>query len=528
MAAMGTATPLGVHAVRGARRAAVPPEVGVPVPARHLRCWGPRRQGRPSGGSGSFPSARLRRAVPGPTGRTAQRSAFPCLRATCAAGVHAERGGHPGGRGPSRRPPAAGGAGPHRENWPEVGVPVPARHLRCWGPRRQGGHPGGRGPSRPPACGGRCRPPPGELARGRRSRACAPPALLGSTPRGGHPGGRGPSRRPPAAGCAGPHRRSAFPCLRATCAAGVHADRRAIRGVGVLPVRPPTAGCAGPHRENWPEVGVPLPGRHLRCWGPRREGGHPGGRGPSHPPACGGLCRPEVGVPVPARHLRCWGPRREEGHPGGGVLLIRPPTAGCAGPHRENWPEVGVPLPARHPRSWGPRREGGHPGGRGPSRPPTCGGLCRPEVGVPVPARYLRCWGSTPRGGPSRGSGSVPSARLRRAVPPEVGVPVPASRDCAPSSTERTKTHGSEPLVRCPRDRGESVKGGLAPRSQKGNYKSELAEAHASARGSFDSGAQRRAVRERGPNFFPFGNRTGPAVCPRSRTARPEVAFPAH
>ena len=27
------------------------------------------------------------------------------------------------------------GAGPHRENWPEVGVPVPARHLDCWGSR---------------------------------------------------------------------------------------------------------------------------------------------------------------------------------------------------------------------------------------------------------------------------------------------------------------------------------------------------------------------------------------------------------
>ena len=61
--------------------------------------------------------------------------------------------------------------------------------------------------------------------------------------------------------------------------------------------------------------------------------------------------------------------------------------------------------------------------------------------------------------------------------------------------------------VRCPPDRGESVKGGLAPLSQKGNLESELAEARASARGSFDSGAQRRAVRERGPNSFPLDNR---------------------
>ena len=61
--------------------------------------------------------------------------------------------------------------------------------------------------------------------------------------------------------------------------------------------------------------------------------------------------------------------------------------------------------------------------------------------------------------------------------------------------------------VRCPRDRGESVKGGLAPLSQKGNLESELAEARASARGSFDSGAKRRAVRERGPNSFLLDNR---------------------
>ena len=295
MAAMGTATPLGVHAVRGARRAAVPPEVG---------------------------------------------------------------------------------------------VPVPARHLRCCGPRRQGSQPGDRGPSHPPACGGLCRAPPGELPRGRRSRACAPPALLGSTPRGEAIRGVGvlPAARlrravPAPTGRTGP--RSAFPCLRATCAAAVHADREAIRGGGVLPVRPPAAGGAGPHRENWPEVGVPLPARHLRCWGPRRERGHPGGRGPSR----------------------------------------RPPAAGCAGPHRENWPEVGVPLPARHLRCWGPRRQESHPGGRGPSRPPAYGGLCRPPPGELAGGRRSLAWappallGSTPRGRPSGGSGSVPSARLRRAVP---------------------------------------------------------------------------------------------------------------
>ena len=181
---------------------------------------------------------------------------------------------------------------------------------------------------------------------------------------------------------------------------------------------------------------------------------------------------------------------------------------------------------------------------------------------------------SSPGGGPLaravRASGvyALRGAARRCAGPhrencPEVGVPVPASREGEPRSTERTTTHGSEPPVRCPPDRGESVKGGLAPLSQKGNLESELAEARASARGSFDSGAKRRAVRERGPNSFPLDNRnrssgvpplldrstpgaqrravrgwgpTGPisaswtcrGKCPRSWTARPEVAFRAH
>ena len=32
-------------------------------------------------------------------------------------------------------------------------------------------------------------------------------------------------------------------------------------------------------------------------------------RGPSLPPACGGLFRPEVGVPLPGAHRICWGSR---------------------------------------------------------------------------------------------------------------------------------------------------------------------------------------------------------------------------
>ena len=41
--------------------------------------------------------------------------------------------------------------------------------------------------------------------------------------------------------------------------------------------------------------------------GPGRAANHPRTRGPSLPPACGGLCRPEVGVPLPARRTALLG-----------------------------------------------------------------------------------------------------------------------------------------------------------------------------------------------------------------------------
>ena len=41
-------------------------------------------------------------------------------------------------------------------------------------------------------------------------------------------------------------------------------------------------------------------------------------------------CRPEVGVPLPARHQRYQGPRREESRPARWGPSRRPPTAGCA------------------------------------------------------------------------------------------------------------------------------------------------------------------------------------------------------
>ena len=54
--------------------------------------------------------------------------------------------------------------------------------------------------------------------------------------------------------------------------------------------------------------------------------------------------RRTLGFPPRRNHLATGGPSR------------RPPSAGCAGPHRENWPEVGVPLPARRSAWWLGRR----------------------------------------------------------------------------------------------------------------------------------------------------------------------------
>ena len=58
----------------------------------HAERWDSRREGTTSE-LGVLPAARLRRAVPAPTGRTGRRSAFPCLRVA-----------PPGGLGAMRRP----------------------------------------------------------------------------------------------------------------------------------------------------------------------------------------------------------------------------------------------------------------------------------------------------------------------------------------------------------------------------------------------------------------------------------------
>ena len=343
---------------------AVPPEVGVPVPARHLRCRGSRREGGHPGDRGSSrrpPAA----GCAGPHRENCPEVGVPWPARHLRCWGSRREGGHPGDRGPSRRPPAAGCAGPHRENWPEVGVPLPVRHLRCWGPRREGGHPGDRGPSRPPACGGLCR------------------------------------------------RRSAFPCLRATCAAGVHADRGANREGDRGPSRPPA--CGGLCR---PPPGELARGRRSPACAPPAllgftpRGGPSGRSGSVPPPACGGLCRPEVGVPLPASR-DCEPRSTERAKTDGSELRSLPAFSGgkcergARPPFTKRQLQIGTRRSARQcAREFRFRREA--PGGSGagaqflPPRQPKPLQQCAPAPGPLDPGRAAP-------GGPRAGAHFLPS-----------------------------------------------------------------------------------------------------------------------
>ena len=73
---------------------------------------------------GVVPSARLRRAVPAPTGRTGQRSAFPGRRRHSSRGGTCRDGSHAGNGRYAARPAARGGAGL------KTGVPLPVSRER--------------------------------------------------------------------------------------------------------------------------------------------------------------------------------------------------------------------------------------------------------------------------------------------------------------------------------------------------------------------------------------------------------------
>ena len=199
----------------------------------------PRRHGAMRG------FAALRAAVPAPTGRTGQRSAFPGLRAALPGGVGAERSAAPALGDAWFRCASRSGAGPHRENWPEVGVPLPACCSARWG---------------------RC----GEERRA---------------------DGWGRRRRGPAGRCAGPHREN-WPEVGvpwpACCSArwGRCGEERRADGWGRRR-RGPAGRCAGPHRENWPEVGVPWPACCSARWGSAERGAAPPVGGARFPLRCG-------------------------------------------------------------------------------------------------------------------------------------------------------------------------------------------------------------------------------------------------
>ena len=211
----------------------------------------------------------------------------------------------------------------------------------------------------------------GPLIRSQRAQECVERRAAGERrqPKRGRPRGRSRACSPLAMGVS-----------RSSAAISGRRPVASSPGGGPLPrampvhsrtrFRGPPGRCAGPHRENWPEVGFPLPVTREGGWGLRR------------PPACGGLCRPEVGVPLRTAPS---GPLSFRGtciFTAIGFYVARPPAAGCAGPHRENWPEVGVPLPAARCGGSAVRGFAALGRGAGPHRENW------PEVGVFVPPRH--------------------------------------------------------------------------------------------------------------------------------------------
>ena len=262
------------------------------------------------------------------------------------------------------------------------------------------------------------------------------PAERRTTPELGVPPGR-----PPAAGCADLEVGVPWPGRHSPRWRG--AERRTTPELGVLPGRPPAAACAD-RRSAFPGLGVTLHGgvgprgepplnsgsfpaarprrpvptggrRSLACasfctvgWG--REANHPWTRGPSRPPARGGLCRPEVGVPWPGRHSAWWRGAERRTTPERGILPGRPPAAACAD-LRSAFPGLHVTLHGGvEPRGEPPLNSGSFPAAR--LRRPV------PTWRSAFPGLHVTLHGGVgPRGEPPPNAGSFPAARLRRAVP---------------------------------------------------------------------------------------------------------------
>ena len=261
---------------------------------------------------------------------------------------------------------ARSGAGPHRENWPEVGVPLPARRSAWWRAAETG------------------------TVRHAGSEQSSLPLFFARSAVRHHAQNRGDrlERRPPV-GTARRRRANHVPPtggMSRTCTTAPAEVPVAVRTTPLFEVRPVRCAArsgAGPHRENWPEVGVPLPARRSAWWraaetgtvrhagseqsslplffarsavrhhaqnrGDRLERRPPVGtarrRRANHVPPTGGMSRTcttaPAEVPVAVRTTPLFK-----------VRLVRCAARSGAGPHRENWPEVGVPLPARRSAWW--------------------------------------------------------------------------------------------------------------------------------------------------------------------------------
>ena len=198
-----------------------------------------------------------------------------------------------------------------------------------------------------------------------------------------------------------------------------------------------------------------------------------------------------------------------------GVLLVRPPSAGCAGPHRENCPEVGVPLPARRSAWWGGCRDLHHPGNC-TFMPAGCAGWARSWAFLPVGA------GTAARSA-AKGvyhaavrmtlNAGVPAER--RAIPELRVLPAARLRRAVPGPTGRTAQRSAFPCRRVALHGGVGAEtGAILPRD---------VTAFAALRAAVPTGGRRSKP---SPRFFPRSDSRlrgpgGPRCQPYSRPTSP-------
>ena len=302
----------------------------------HAERWDSRREGTTSE-LGVLPAARLRRAVPAPTGRTGQRSAFPCLRVAPPGGMSARRHVQR-----SRGAFCDSASAPRLRNPDERCLPFQCTdHAERWDSRREG-----------------TTSELGVLPAARLRRAV--PAPTGRT-----------------------GQRSAFPCLRVAPAGGLGAVRHVQRPRGAF--------CDSASAPEVEESGrtvsaIPMYGSRRRR-DSRREGTTselgvlPAARLRRAVPtrgrrslACASL-RPVAWAPCAMFSVRVAPSATRRALP-----RLRNPDERCLPFQCTDHADAGIPAEKEPPRNWGS------------FPPPAYGGLCRPEVGVPLPARRSAWW----------------------------------------------------------------------------------------------------------------------------------------